>query len=190
MFRAQSGPLARVCTNAQRCCPQNLGSSLRRFSYSPAWLQRLPVHISGQGSGTIQTLSVKDKPFKFSTDAYTVLGGNESHPSPIAYSLASLSSCNQVTGFVVAKDHGIKLGEWHVTVEGQLPTSVFVGGEKGNSNWESVNLKVRVQSDIQGGNDNAKFQHFAKEVERRCPMTALFKRSGLTYTSEWINEPL
>ena len=189
MFRAQSGPLARACANTQRSSLK-LGFGLRRFSYSPAWLQHLPVQISGQGTGTIQTVSVKDKPFKFSTDAYTVLGGKESHPSPIAYSLASLSSCNQVTGFVVAKDHGITLGEWSVAVEGQMPTAVFVGGEEGNPNWKSIVLKVRVQSDIKGGNDDAKFQHFVKEVERRCPMTALFKRSGIAYTSEWINEPL
>ena len=34
-----------------------------------------------------------------------------SSPSPVSYFLASLSTYNQVTGFVVAKDHGIILGE-------------------------------------------------------------------------------
>jgi uncharacterized OsmC-like protein len=91
---------------------------------------------------------------------------------------------------VVAKDHGIAIGEWLITIEGQIPTAVLVEGEEGNPNWESVDLKVRVQTDVKGGNDDPRFQRFATEVERRCPITALFKRSGVAYTSEWINEPL
>ncbi|KAM0426093.1 hypothetical protein ACHAPT_008724 [Fusarium lateritium] len=180
MLRARFSPLTRACANS-------LNTGCRQFSTSPAWLQSLPVQISGQGSGTIQSISVKDKPYTFSTDTYTVIGGTDAHPSPVAYALASLSSCNQVTGSLVAKDHGIKLGEWHVSVDGQLPTAVLVGGQQGNPNWESVALKVRVQSDAK---DDAEFQHFVSEVERRCPITQLFKLSGVQYTSEWVNEAL
>ncbi|KAL5589352.1 hypothetical protein FOVSG1_011219 [Fusarium oxysporum f. sp. vasinfectum] len=131
---------SRAFINSQRS--SKLSLSLRRFSTSPSHLQRLPVQISGQGSGTIQTISVKDKPYTFSTDTYKVIGGQDSHPSPVAYALASLSSCNQVTGALVAKDHGLTLGKWRVSVEGQLPTAVLVGGEQGNPNWESVDLEV------------------------------------------------
>ncbi|KAI8674611.1 hypothetical protein NCS57_00359700 [Fusarium keratoplasticum] len=180
MLRAQLNPLARACANS-------LSASRRRFSTSPSWLQSLPVQISGQGSGTIQSISVKDKPYTFSADTYTVIGGTDSHPSPVAYALASLTSCNQVTGSLVAKDHGIKLGKWHVTAHGQLPTAVLVGGQQGNPNWESVALTVRVQSDAK---DDDEFQHFVSEVERRCPITQLFKLSGVQYTSEWVNEAL
>ncbi|CRG90603.1 hypothetical protein PISL3812_07647 [Talaromyces islandicus] len=167
---------------------KGLNASIRPFSSSTG-RQLIPVHISGQGNGTVQTITVPGKPFKFSTDAYTMMDGKESHPSPIAYSLASLSSCNQVTGSVVAKELGIEIGEWLITVEGKLPTEVFLGGEQGNPNWDSVALKVQVQSNLMGDHD-PKFLHFAAEVERRCPMTALFKRSGVRYTSEWINKPL
>ncbi|KAJ4152434.1 hypothetical protein NW754_004229 [Fusarium falciforme] len=157
MLRAQLNPLARACANS-------LSASRRRFSTSPSWLQSLPVQISGQGSGTIQSISVKDKPYTFSADTYTVIGGS-----------------------LVAKDHGIKLGKWHVTAHGQLPTAVLVGGQQGNPNWESVVLTVRVQSDAK---DDAEFQHFVSEVERRCPITQLFKLSGVQYSSEWVNEAL
>lgn len=190
MFRARFGPPVRACANLQRYYPTNLSAGLRQFSTSPGWLQSLPVQIFGQGSGTIQAVSVKDKPYKFSADTYTIIGGTDSHPSPVAYSLASLSSCNQVTGFLVAKDHNLTLGEWQVTVEGQLPTAVLVGGEDGSPNWDSVAVKIRVQTNLKGGNDDPKFQHFVTEVERRCPITQLFKRSGVVYTSEWINEHL
>lgn len=161
---------------------------MRYFSRSPASLQTLPVEIHGQGSGTTQTISIPGKSYTISTDTYPVLGGKDSAPSPVSYSLASLGSCTQVTGNVVAKDHGIKLGKWDVKVVGQLPTAVLVKGEQGNPNWESVVLKVRVETDVRGGSDDPKFQHFVAEAERRCPITALFKRSGVAFTSEWVNE--
>ncbi|KAK0712351.1 hypothetical protein B0T26DRAFT_651014, partial [Lasiosphaeria miniovina] len=101
--------------------------------------------------------------------------------------LASLSSCNYVTGSVVAKDHGITLGEWDVKVEGLLPTKVLVGREQGNPNWE----KVLLDTDIWGGmGDDAMFQLFVRKVERRCPFSQLFKLSGVVYKSRWVNGPL
>lgn len=164
--------------------------SLRQFSSAPARFQAIPVQIKGEGHNTIQKISVKDKTYDFTADTYTPLGGTDSAPSPVSYALASLSSCNQVTGSVVARDHGIKLGKWSVEVDGMLPTEVLVGGEQGNPNWKSVVLRARVQTDIKGGQNDPKFQHFVAEIERRCPITALFKLSGVEYTSEWVNEPL
>jgi uncharacterized OsmC-like protein len=63
---------------------------------------------------------------------------------------------------------------------------VFVGGEQGNPNWEGVDLEVSVQTNA----DDAAFENFTAEVERRCPIAQLFKRSGVAYKSKWINEPL
>lgn len=190
MFCTRAHSLAKAFVDTQRFRSSRINSGLRQFSSSSSRLQTIPVQVSALGTGFIQKISVPGKPFTFSTDAYTVLGGNESHPSPIAYSLASLSSCNQVTGALVAKDLGIIIGQWNVEVEGNLPTEVFVRGKEGNPNWESVILKARVQSNLGGGSDNPRFQQFAAEVERRCPMTALFRNSGLVYSSEWTNEPL
>ena len=36
-----------------------------------------------------------------------------------------------------------------------------------------------MSTDIQGGTETERFQHFVKEVERRCPITQLFKLSGV-----------
>ncbi|KAK4677482.1 hypothetical protein QC764_404990 [Podospora pseudoanserina] len=126
----------------------------RRFSTTPARFQILPVKVTGTGTGTLQKVSVPGKPYTFTADTYPVLGGADSAPSPVVYSLASLSACNQVTGSVVASNHGIKLGKWDTDVEGD------------------------------------KFDKFVSEVERRCPITQLFKLSGVKYESEWVNEKL
>ncbi|RMD43329.1 hypothetical protein DV735_g1816, partial [Chaetothyriales sp. CBS 134920] len=166
-------------------------AQLRQFTGSAGMLtEGIPVRIHGRGTGVAQIIDVEGTPFKIQTDAYRVLGGNGASPSPISFSLVSLGSCAQVTGSVVARDHNIKLGEWHVAVDGLLPTAVFVQGKEGSPNWDNVELKVRVQTDIEGGSDDAKFKHFVSEVERRCPMVQLFKRSGLKFESEWVNLPV
>ncbi|KAK3356867.1 OsmC/Ohr family [Lasiosphaeria hispida] len=158
----------------------------RTFTTTPRQAQSLALQIHGTGTGTVQTITVPDKPYTISTDTYTVLGGGDASPSPVSYALASLSSCNQVTGFVVAKDHGIQVGKWEVTVDALLPTAVLVGGAQGNPNFEEVRLAVKVQTDAKG----ADFEHFAAEVDRRCPITQLFKRSGVVFKSQWVNEQL
>jgi uncharacterized OsmC-like protein len=150
----------------------------------------MTVEIDGQGTGVIQHLTVPNTPLKFSTDTYKAFGGKEAAPSPLAYALASLGSCTQVTGSITARDNGIELGQWNVSVKGVLPTDVLVKGKQGNANWESVVLNVEVQTDASGGTEDPRFQHFASEVERRCPITQLFKRSGVVVKSQWINLPL
>ncbi|KAK4163821.1 OsmC/Ohr family [Cladorrhinum sp. PSN259] len=176
----------------QQSCIVSHGLSLKRLqssssSSSPSKASSIPIRIEGTGTGTLQRITIPSKPYTIQTDTYTALGGQDSHPSPVSYSLASLSSCNQVTGAVVAKDRGIKLGKWVVSVDAVLPTNVLVGGEEGNPNWESVRLEARVQTDIPL-EDTKKFEGFVKEVERRCPITALFKLSGVRYESVWVNE--
>ena len=55
-----------------------------------------------------------------------------------------------------------------------------------------MRLLVRVQTDVDEGSveGKEKFGFFVSEVERRCPITQLFKLSGVKYESEWVNEKL
>lgn len=182
MFRTSASNLITKCGQVQ---------SLRRLSTSRTLLRpTMTVEVDGRGTGVIQNLTVTNTPLKFSTDTYKALGGQEGAPSPLAYALASLGSCTQVTGSITARDNGIKVGEWNVSVKGVLPTDVLVKGKQGNSNWESVVLNVEVQTDAERGTEDPRFQHFASEVERRCPITQLFKRSGVSVKSQWVSLPL
>lgn len=72
-------------------------------------------------------------------------------------------------------------------MEADLPTAVLVrGAAEGNPNWEGVRLRVRVQTDAEG----ERWERFVSEVERRCPITRLFRLSGVRWESEWVNERL
>ncbi|MGG6498820.1 UNVERIFIED_CONTAM: OsmC family peroxiredoxin, partial [Bacteroidetes bacterium 56_B9] len=56
--------------------------------------------------------------------------------------------------------------------------------KEGNANWNSITLEVQVEAE---GVEESKFKQFASETERRCPVTQLFKRSGVEWQSRWEN---
>jgi putative redox protein len=154
-------------------------TSTRAFSTMRSRYNTIPFTLSGTGTGVAQTITVSSSTHVIKTDAYPAFGGADAAPSPLHFNLSALTSCSQVTGSIVAKDHGVKLGKWKVSVTGQLNPAVLVGGENDNGgaggNWNAVDLKVRVESDAEDG----EFQRWAGEVERRCPVTQLFKQSGV-----------
>ncbi|EGP84227.1 unnamed protein product [Zymoseptoria tritici ST99CH_3D1] len=155
----------------------------RGFATTLARKSTIPFEIRGTGDGVAQEVSVKNSSHKLTTDAYPAFGGKDAAPSPLHFNLTSLSSCTQVTGSLVAKDLGINLGKWDVEVAGHLDPSVLTQGVEGNANWKAISLKVRVDAEA----SKVDFEKFASETERRCPVTQLFKRSGVEWSSDWQN---
>lgn len=162
-------------------------TSYRSFSQSPRSLDIFSVRVSGRGHGVAQSIKADGHPHVIQTDAYKFFEGHESAPTPLVYNLSSLSSCTQVAGSLVAKSLGAKLGEWNVTVKGNLDTGVLGEGKEGNGNWESIEVNVHVQTDIA---DEKTFEKFVAETERRCPIMQLFKQSGTSLKTNWVNEKL
>jgi uncharacterized OsmC-like protein len=147
----------------------------------------VPFVVSATGTGTAQQLTTAGpNQHRFSTDAYPAFGGQDEAPSPLFYALGSLTSCNQVTATLVAKDLGIRLGAWTFDIQGDLDTSVLVGGAEGNANFDRVTVRATVETDA----DDEQFARLVAETERRCPVTQLFQRSGLEYENDWQRRPL
>lgn len=149
--------------------------------------QIVPFTVTGSGTGVAQSLTVAgDHAHTFESDTYPAFGGADAAPSPLAYTLGALTSCNQISAQLVAKDLGVTLGEFSFSARGDFDPSVFVGGAEGNANFDAVTVEASVQTDA----DEETFATFVSELERRCPVTQLFKRSGLEYTSSWSALPL
>ena len=147
----------------------------------------VPFVVASRGTGVAPDVTVQgERSHQFASDTYAAFGGADAAPSPLAYTLGALTSCNQITAQLVAKDLGIRLGEFTLTARGELDPSVFVGGAEGNANFESVTVEASVQTDAEGED----FDRFVSELERRCPVTQLFQRSGLQYSSTWKPLPL
>lgn len=146
----------------------------------------VPFALTATGTGVAQELSVVGGPHQFRTDAYPAFGGKDEAPSPLFYALGALTSCNQVTATLVAKDLGITLGRWHFEVQGDLDTDVLVNGAAGNANFDKVTVRVRVETDA----SEDQFASLVSETERRCPVSQLFVRSGVEWDTAWSREPL
>lgn len=147
----------------------------------------VPFTHHAEGTGVAQRVTVGgDAGHVFDVDTYPAFGGADSRPSPLSYVLGALTSCNQITASIVAKELGVTLGAWSFDVQGDLDTAVMVSGEQGNANFDAVTVRTTVQTDA----DEATFARLKEETERRCPVTQLFQRSGLEYASDWTNTPL
>ena len=144
----------------------------------------VPFVVHAEGSGVAQTLTAGGHVFH--TDAYPAFGGTDAAPSPLFYALGALTSCNQVTASLVAKDLGITLGSWTFDIRGDLDTRVLVGGAEGNANFDRVEVRATAETDA----SEEQFAQLVSETERRCPVSQLFLRSGLEYSNNWTRSPL
>ena len=63
---------------------------------------------------------------------------------------------------------------------------MLVYGEQGISNFRDVNVSVSVETNLSGED----FAQFTSEIERRCPITTLFRGSGVDYKTSWTNLPV
>ncbi|MEZ0493233.1 OsmC family protein [Kineococcus sp. TBRC 1896] len=147
----------------------------------------VPFVVQAQGTGVAQDLTVPgEHQHTFRADTYPSFGGQDAAPSPLSYALGALTSCNQVTGSIVAKDLGVQLGAWTFHVQGDLNPAVIGAGAEGNANFDRVAVRVSVETDA----DDETFATLRSETERRCPVTQLFKRSGTDFSSDWERLPL
>lgn len=149
---------------------------------TPTSTSVVPFVVQAEGTGVAQRLSVAGNPgHVFHTDAYPAFGGADTAPSPLFYALGALTSCNQVTGSLVARDLGIALGRWTFEIRGDLDTKVLVHGAPGNANFERVSVIAVIETDATA----EQFSTFISETARRCPVTQLFQRSGLQLENDW-----
>lgn len=145
---------------------------------------KIPFSLAGNGSGVKQLLEISASPHQINVVGHRAFGGDDSAPSPLDYALAALTSCTQVTSQIIASQNpSIKLGKWNINLISHLDNGVLVYGEEGVSNFSDVHLDIIVETNL----DSEEFSAFTIEVERRCPITQLFRGSGVKFSSNWKN---
>ena len=138
--------------------------------------------VSGSGSGVRQDVDVVGSGHVIRSDAYEAFGGRDEYPSPLAYALASLTTCNQVTASIVAKEMGIDIDSYAFEVAGDFnPTVMVSGAATGDDSFSAV----RLQATVVTAASQEQVEALGAEVERRCPVSALFRRAGTGLTSAW-----
>lgn len=148
---------------------------------------KLPFLLTGKGSGVKQHLDISGGAHQIDVVGHRAFGGDDSAPNPVDYALAALASCTQVTSQIIASQNpSIELGKWTINLISHLDNAVLFYGEEGISNFSDVHLDITVETNL----DSEEFSAFAIEVERRCPITQLYRGSGVKFSSDWKNTDL
>ena len=143
----------------------------------------IPFAVTGRGRGVAQTVEVDGGDYVIETDAYEAFGGQDAHPSPLSFALASLSSCNQVTSSIVAKELGVTLEQVTFRVEADFnPTTMTTGTVR---EGETTFQNVRVTADVVTDATDEQLETLRTETDRRCPVSQLFSLAGVQLTTTW-----
>ena len=142
---------------------------------------RYALHTEGQGMA--QTIQLRGTPHVIEVDAVTAFGGKDAAPGPLAYALASLTSCSQATAQIVAKELGIAVERIQFDLEADIDMSVLVGlPPKGLPDFQPITVHVTVAAPAA---TDAQFAELQARVERRCPVFQLFTRAGVPIHARW-----
>lgn len=141
--------------------------------------------VTGSGTGVRQDVDVVGSGHVIRSDAYEAFGGRDEHPSPLAYALTALTTCNQVTASIVAGELGITVAGYAFTVEGDFEPSVMTTGHAVDATHSDTFTAVRLAATVETDATPEQVEHLGAEVERRCPVSALYRRAGTNLTSTW-----
>ena len=145
----------------------------------------LTFSVTGSGNGVRQDIDVLGSGHVIHSDAYPDFGGQDEHPSPLAYALAALSSCLQVVSLVVAREQGIAIDAFEVSVDGDFDPTVLVGGVEASERHPDTFSAVRIAVTVATEATQEQVDALGADTERRCPVSALFQRAGTQVSSTW-----
>lgn len=141
--------------------------------------------VTGSGSGVRQDVDVVGSGHLVKSDAYEAFGGKDEFPSPLAYALTALTTCNQVTASIVAKELGIEVGAYEFAVDGDFDPTVMTTGRVADAAHPDTFSAVRLTAVVDTDAPQEQVERLGAEVERRCPVSALFRNAGTDLSSTW-----
>lgn len=141
--------------------------------------------VTGSGTGVRQDVDIVGSGHVVHSDAYEAFGGSDEHPSPLAYALTALSTCNQVTASIVARELGITIDGYEFAVDGDFEPSVMTTGHAVDATHSDTFTAVRLRAAVATDATPEQVATLGEEVERRCPVSALFRGAGTELTSTW-----
>lgn len=142
--------------------------------------------LSTEGRGMAQTARVRGTRHVIEVDAVPAFGGHDGAPGPLAYALAALTSCSQITAQATAQQLGIRIDHIAFELESEIDLALLLGAmPQGRPDFQGIDVQVTVHTDA-GADAVATLQ---AETERRCPVFQLFTRSGVPIRSRWTAQP-
>jgi len=111
---------------------------------------------------------VAARQFSLVVDEPPELGGDDAGPNPVETVLAGLAGCLNVVAHLVAREHGIAIGNLSIHARGELnPQRLLNQPTTDRPGFKLIEATLSFRSDA----GPEKLQRWLAEVESRCPVS-------------------
>lgn len=135
------------------------------------------THLSSEWRGGAQS-EVTIRGHKLTIDEPESAGGKDKGPRPVEVVLAAYLGCTHVTIHRIAEEMGIKFSGLKVEADGDLMPL------KENFKQRGIG-RMSVNIDISTSESQERINNLAKELEERCIVTGILRRSGTELAVNW-----
>ena len=124
-------------------------------------------------------ISIRD--LTFAIDEPEARGGSNAGPTPTDTALAALIGCTNVIGHKCAKKLGVDIGQLSIEASCEFDRRGVTLEEEINVPFTAIALNVTAS----GPANEAELVQVARETEKFCPLSKLFKSAGTRLDVRW-----
>lgn len=130
-------------------------------------------------SHSLSNVSVRD--IKFAIDEPVERGGTNTGPTPTDTAIAALVGCTNVIGHKCAEKLGIDIGHLSIDATCQFDRRGVTLSENIDVPFQKIALNVTAS----GPATAQELELVAREVEKYCPLSKLFRQAGTVIEETW-----
>jgi hypothetical protein len=101
-------------------------------------------------------------------DEPEAFGGEDKAPSPVHTLLGAIAGCIIASGYNVAKEHKLDLGNMEINISGDISSNGFWGDNSENTRVGFTEIDVEISGNPFWSKDEKEV--WLDEVQRRCPV--------------------
>lgn len=142
-------------------------------------MKKMKFNVAAQSEGL--TLTAKAGKHEIILDEAAQMGGKDLGPNPLQNVLAALTSCENVTAHIVAREMHFDLQSLTFEVVGEFDPRGFMGDPTVRPYFDKVSVTVKVAT----SESKERLQELQEKVESRCPVYTLLKAAQVEMVDNW-----
>lgn len=152
------------------------------------------IRVDTEYAGKYHSINrIRDLP-DFHIDEPRNLGGSNSGPTALETTLAALNSCTAMIVHIMRMEMGFDLQGMRFETDGYIDVRRVEMKRTGKKYSEVQPIaehyhEVHQRVYITTPESEERLQHMAHEVERLCPLHALFRGARVKMRTDWIRQP-
>ena len=138
------------------------------------------ISVSGVATSSTRT-EVAIRNLSTVIDEPIVRGGTNEGASPTEMLLASLAGATTIVANRIAKNIGVDIEDLAIRVEGEFDRRGVTLRRRVHTPFPEIRLTIRLVTDAH----ESLITRLQKDLDRYCPITSIFRESGVRLTTKW-----